>query len=308
MQRFIKKNMAYAAVDLGTNALRLLILDEEEGKILKRSSSIVGLGSYLNNDRELIPPKKYYEALDKIFKEISNFKVKNVCVVGTSIFRDCINKKEIKDNFYKLYRNNLTIISPKKEASLTSAGALSSLSLGKKAKVVVDIGGGSTEIVYSEGGIMTSFVSMPLGVVREFNTFGISENFTPQQRAIIFEKIEKKINKYSFFNKLKDNDYDLVMNGGTPTTLAAIKLEMKKYNSQLVNGQNLKLSYIKKVHNFLFEMSPEERLKLSGMEKGREVVIIYGIFILLSILKILNRKSLYVSDSGILEGIMQEID
>ena len=155
---------------------------------------------------------------------------------------------------------------------------------------------------------MTSFVSMRLGVVREFNTYGISENFTLQQRAIIFKKIEKKINKYSFFNKLKDNDYDLVMNGGTPTTLAAIKLEMKKYNSQLVNGQNLKLSYIKKVHNFLFEMSPEERLKLSGMEKGREVVIIYGIFILLSILKILNRKSIYVSDSGILEGIMQEID
>ena len=101
----IVKNMIYAALDLGTNAFRLLIVDISKNNILKRESIIVGLGSYISKDKILLPPKKYYDALDRIFKIVKKFKVKKVDAVGTSIFRDSSNKKQIKDEFYNRYKH-----------------------------------------------------------------------------------------------------------------------------------------------------------------------------------------------------------
>ena len=85
-----------------------------------------------------------------------------------------------------------------------------------------------------------------------------------------------------------------------------VGIKKKNYNRNLVNGQKLSLGYIKNIHESLMIMDSGERLKLNGMEKGREIVIIYGLFILLSILWVLKKRVLYVSDSGVLEGLVQE--
>jgi len=302
----IVKNMIYAALDLGTNAFRLLIVDISKNNILKRESIIVGLGSYISKDKILLPPKKYYDALDRIFKIVKKFKVKKVDAVGTSIFRDSSNKKQIKDEFYNRYKHKLKIISPENEAILTSKGALESVQFKNKNYVVIDIGGGSTEISLISNGDLIDFVSLKLGVVREFNEYGIIENFSLSSQRIIFKKIKDKFIKYNFFKNLRGKDFKLIANGGTPTTLAAIKLNMRTYNPNLVNGQALSLGYIKDIHKLLMIMNTNERLKLAGMEKGREVVIIYGIFILLSVLRVLKKRIVYVADSGVLEGLVKE--
>ena len=306
--RFIKKSMAYATVDLGTNAFRLLIFDNKRKNVLKRYSSIIRLGSYISKKKILMPPKSYYKALDKIFYYIQKYKVEKVLVVGTSVFRDCKNKKEITDEFYNRYKTNLEIISPSIEAKLTSQGALMPLSFNNESCLVVDIGGGSTEVILRRKSKIEKYVSMKIGVVREFNKYNISDSFTKSDVDRIFSDLETKILSYKFFPNLGDNKFKVVMNGGTPTTLSAIKLKLKEYNRELVNGHKLSTSYIKNVFNALLTMKSSERLKLVGIEKGREIVLIYGIFILLILLKILKKRVVYVSDSGILEGLIQEID
>ena len=305
---FIRRNMAYAAVDLGTNAFRLLVVDKDKRKILLRYSSIIGLGSYLNKNNVLVPPIKYYRSLDKIFRSIKSLNVKKVNIVATSIFRDCVNKSELEEDFFKRYSYKLKIITSKREAELTSKGALKPLNFKDRRFLVVDIGGGITEITLVENNIIMNYVSMRMGVVREWRRYKKKNSFTIIDKKHIFKDIEKKLLRYKFFSNLEVKKVKIVVNGGTPTTLAAIKLKLKRYSSELVNGQKLSLSYIKKTHDKLMLMKPEERLKLYGMEKGREVVIIYGIFILISILKLINKDSLYVSDSGVLEGLIQEID
>lgn len=299
--------MILGTVDLGTNAFRLLLFDKKKMKVIKRFSGIVGLGSYINKNKILKPPKAYYETLDQIFFFIKSFKVDKVMVVGTSVFRDCKNQKEIKENFYKRYNYKLNIISSFRESSLSSKGALIPLNLKKKNTIVVDIGGGSTEVSFIRDRKILDYVSMRLGVVRELNKY---KNNINSEELInkIFKDIEKKILKYKFFQRFNENRFDIVMNGGTPTTLTAIKLKMKKYDRNLVNGYMLSTGYTKLMLNRLLSLSPNQRLKIHGMEKGREVVIIYGVIILLSILKILKKKNYYVSDSGILEGLLQEID
>ena len=305
---FIRKNMAYAAVDLGTNAFRLLIVGDDRKKILFRYSSIISLGSYIDKNDVLAPPSNYYKSLDKIFKAIENFNIEKVNIVATSIFRDCINKSQLKADFLKRYSYNLKIITPKREAKLTSRGALEPLDLNDSKFLVVDIGGGSTEVTLIKDNIITDYVSTRIGVVREWKRYKKMDSFTIVDKKNIFKDIQKKLLKYKFFSNLKEKKIKIVMNGGTPTTLAAIKLKLKKYSPEAVNGQRLSLNYVESTHDKLMSMKPNERLKLYGMEKGREVVIIYGIFILISILKLINKDSLYVSDSGVLEGLIQEFD
>lgn len=306
--RFIRKNMAYAAVDLGTNAFRLLIVGDDRKKILFRYSSIIGLGSYIDNNNVLAPPSNYYKSLDKIFKSIETFNVQKVSIVATSIFRDCINKSQLKEDFLKRYSYNLKIITSKREAKLTSRGALEPLDFNDSKFLVVDIGGGSTEVTLIKDNIITDYVSMRIGVVREWKRYKKIDSFTIFDKKNIFKDIQKKLLKYKFFSNWKEKKIKIVMNGGTPTTLAAIKLKLEKYSPEAISGQRLSLNYIESTHDELILMKPNERLKLYGMEKGREVVIIYGIFILISILKLINKDSLYVSDSGVLEGLIQEID
>ena len=298
--------MIYAAVDLGTNAFRLLIVDKDKEEIIRRESEIIGLGAYINKDKLLFPPSKYYKVLDKFFKIIKELKVNRIDIVGTSIFRDCRNKVEIKKEFYSKYKYNLQIISPKKESQLTSYGALSPMKLKRKNYIVIDIGGGSTEISLVSNKVVQDYTSIKLGVVREFNKYKTTKNFSKNIKKSIFNNIKKKLVKNSFFSQLTCSDFTIIANGGTPTTLAAIKIKKKNYNRNLVNGKKLSLSYIKSIHELLMTMDPGERLKLNGMEKGREIVIIYGLFILLSILWVLKKRVLYVSDSGVLEGLVQE--
>ena len=216
--------------------------------------------------------------------------------------------EHLKEDFLKRYSYNLKIITSKREAKLTSRGALEPLDFNDSKYLVVDIGGGSTEVTLIKDNIITDYVSMRIGVVREWKRYKKIDSFTIVDKKNIFKDIQKKLLKYKFFSNLKEKKIKIVMNGGTPTTLAAIKLKLKKYSPEAVNGQRLSLNYIESTHDKLMSMKPNERLKLYGMEKGREVVIIYGIFILISILKLINKDSLYVSDSGVLEGLIQEFD
>ena len=171
--------MICAAVDLGTNAFRLSIVKKtkKKSKVLKRYRSIIGLGSFMDSQKRLLPPLSYYKVLDKIFSLITEFNVEKTQIVGTSIFRDCKNKKRIKEEFKNLYGHELRIISPKEEALLSSQGALTKMNLNNLYSVVVDIGGGSTEIILNKNKTPIGFLSIDIGVVTLMSKFNLRENF-----------------------------------------------------------------------------------------------------------------------------------
>ena len=87
-----------------------------------------------------------------------------------------------------------------------------------------------------------------------------------------------------------------------------MKLELSKYNHSLINGYRINVNYVDDVISFLPKLNLKERLSIVGLEKGREKVIIYGILILRVILLNLRKRVFLVSDSGVLEGLIQEID
>ena len=298
--------MKAAAIDLGTNAFRCLIRDIDSNNDNEmKFRHVVGLGKFLDKNNRLNLPNKYYTALDNIFNIIHQNYVKKIYVVGTSVFRDSINKNEILLDFKKRYHQKLNIISPGIEAELTSLGVNSLFANPESDKIIVDIGGGSTEIIFMSQKKIINFYSLDLGVVRLYKKFNEINIFS-------FEKIKqikdfvKKIIQESNISLNKIVKYQIVFNSGTSTTLAAISKNLKNYDSKIINQANLSILETYRMLNMLANKTAKQRLLLNGIEKGREEVIVYGIIILTTIMEYFNKLQFLVSDKGILEGIFEK--
>ena len=298
--------MKIAAVDLGTNAFRVLIQEKHRksySNILKYRE-IVGLGKYLY-DNELRLPKKYYSALNKIFLLLKKYNVEKVKIVGTSVFRDAANKQQIKSEFFSKWKYKLNIVSSKIEAELTAKGAISKFT--KKNKyLVVDIGGGSTELVLVRGDTIYSYISLDIGVVKMLKKFKNHNKYSINDLTEISEYVANFLNSNKIDKKFSNNDFTIIMNAGTPTTLAAIDLKMEQYDEKKISGHKMSLAKTHKILNLLSKMTWRERLNIVGLEKGREKVIVFGIIILIKIVEFFNKKNYLVSDSGVLEGIFEK--
>ena len=299
--------MKIAAVDLGTNAFRVLIQEKHRksySNILKYRE-IVGLGKYLYHGNELRLPKKYYSALNKIFLLLKKYNVEKVKIVGTSVFRDAANKQQIKSEFFSKWKYKLNIVSSKIEAELTAKGAISKFT--KKNKyLVVDIGGGSTELVLVRGDTIYSYISLDIGVVKMLKKFNNHNKYSINDLTEISEYVANFLNFNKIDKKFLNNDFTIIMNAGTPTTLAAIDLKMEQYDEKKISGHKMGLAKTHKILNLLSKMTWRERLNIVGLEKGREKVIVFGIIILIKIVEFFNKKNYLVSDSGVLEGIFEK--
>ena len=167
--------------------------------------------------------------------------------------------------------------------------------------MVFDVGGGSTEYTLSHKGSAAFIRSLPLGVVR------LTEGkVTPGEMS---EKICRELDGLSDEMKRSDcvvNPENTVLIGtaGTATTLAAINLQMADYDYRRVHNSVLSIDEIRRIYSQLLPLSLEERLKLPGLEKGREDLIIAGTLITLHTMERFGFSSFTVSDYGLLEGLV----
>jgi len=298
--------MKAAAIDLGTNAFRFLIRDlDEKNNYGYKSRYVVGLGKYLNDNSYLVLPKLYYETLDMIFSDINKNNVDKIHIVGTSVFREALNKEEIVDNFKARYNQNLNIISSKTEAELTSLGTNSLRVESASNKIIVDIGGGSTEIILTLDDKFVDYVSLDLGVIKLLKIFKETNIFSNDKIIDIKNYIKSILSKIDFYQYIK-NDTQVIFNSGTPTTLAAISMNLIKYDPEKINGSRLSNKITHKIFEKLCNKTSKDRLEINGIEKGREEVIVYGVLILLEILEYFKIDHYFVSDLGVLEGIFEK--
>jgi exopolyphosphatase/guanosine-5'-triphosphate,3'-diphosphate pyrophosphatase len=198
----------------------------------------------------------------------------------------------------------LDVIDGTTEGVLTLMGVLSGLDNKEGDFLVFDIGGGSTEYTYAKGDKVLYTESLPLGVVR----------LTEGKQSL--DSMEEKINR-----KLHDVRHSLTAQGlladlgnctlvgtaGTVTTLAAISMQLTLYDYRLVNNHLLELEEIKEIYSRLLPMTPGERLSVTGLERGREDLIIAGTLITIRTMETFGFKRLKVSDFGLLEGVLLSI-
>lgn len=297
--------MRTAAIDIGSNAVRLIIADVT-GKtlthIVHTDRNITRLGASIKATGRLSEESilKTLIVLQKYIKNIKDFKAERVKVAATSAVRESSNRDDLLKPALEMGLK-IEVIDGHTEAALELAGVTSGIEISGQRTLIFDIGGGSTEFIYAEPNVTAKVMSIPLGVVKMADSYNFSDPCYEEHMDMI------RIPLFTILNEVKINmDFQpelLIGSAGTPTTLAAIDMRMSDYDWKRVNGCTVKKERIKEILKQLCSVSAEERLNIIGMEKGREDLIIPGILITLELMEMTGMDTLTVSDFGLREGL-----
>ena len=300
---------AVAAVDCGTNSIRLLIAEPaEDGPGLvdvERRTEIVRLGQGVDATGEFHPDalRRTFAAVDQYSQLIDEAGVPTdrIHFVATSASRDARNR----DEFFAGVQQRLgvlpDVISGDREAQLSFTGALSQVRPEFGPVLVMDIGGGSTEfIVGTVTGEMTSAISLDIGSVRMTERFLKKSPPEPEDRDRAAAYVDEQLDRSAVpFDRIGS----WIGVAGTATTLAGVYLELPEYDRKKVHGSTIPRAAINALFDRLSGLDVEEIKALPSMPAGRADVITGGALIVSRVAVRTPVPELIISESDILDGI-----
>jgi exopolyphosphatase/guanosine-5'-triphosphate,3'-diphosphate pyrophosphatase len=300
--------MIVASIDIGTNTILLLIAKIQSGsnKIItvENHQRIPRIGKGLNTYSPITKDKiaELFAVLDEYANIIKKHKVEKIFVTATNPFRIASNSFEIVEEIRKRYEHEVTIVSGEEEAELAYWGVEDYLTKNKR-NVVIDIGGGSTELIFGTKDNIEIKKSFPVGVVSATEKFLTSD---PPSLVEIIELSHFLANSLSLLNKIPAPNKGIAV-AGTPTTLACINQNLKEFYEPLIEGIWLYESEIKKMIDNLSSLTSEQILKkYKKVVEGRNDVTLAGALILIYIMQILGLDKLVVSSRGLRYGVLKK--
>jgi exopolyphosphatase/guanosine-5'-triphosphate,3'-diphosphate pyrophosphatase len=299
-----------AAIDCGTNSTRLLIVDSA-GRTLERLMRITRLGQGVDRENKLAP-----EAIARTVDILAEFRalmdrheVQRVRVVATSAVRDAENGPDFVGKARETIGVAPEVLSGTAEGKLAYAGAIEDLEPFDGDTVVVDIGGGSTELIVGRGASIEA-VSLQLGCVRLSERFlradPPSRQSLARARQAIVEELERGESELRHLVELSTTRR-LVGLAGTVSTLSALHLRQAEYSFDRLHHSVLTVASVGQLRTQLASLSAVERAGLVGMVPGREDVIVGGALVLESVMQRYSFSTVLVSERDILDGIAMSL-
>lgn len=309
-----QSRQTYAAIDLGTNNCRLLIVEPKGNsfKVIDSFSRIVRLGEGLESSNKLSidAMQRTIDALRVCATKIRRHRVRWVRCVATEACRKAENGEAFINQIEKTTRLRFEIIGGKDEAELAAIGCGALFDRQFPHAIVFDIGGGSTEITclsLKKGRYeLQDMISLPLGVVRLSEKYD-GKNISREIYAQIRDEAEKMIRAFAekqIFYDDNFSDVQLIGTSGTVTTLAAIHKGLQKYNRNVVDGTLMKRDEVIAVIQSLMNMSHEERQNNNCIGRERADLVLSGCAVLEAIIRAWPLENLKIADRGIREGIL----
>ncbi|MCB9777922.1 MAG: Ppx/GppA family phosphatase [Alphaproteobacteria bacterium] len=296
-----------AAIDIGSNSL-LLLVRSPSGDTLHDEATVVGLGRGLG-DRGLFRPDRMDAAVEVLARYAQaalahGVPAADVRAVATSAARRALNA----DTFFQrvLERTGLRIevISGPEEARLTWLGALDGVPLPLGSVAVVDLGGGSTEVVVGEGERLAFRTSMEIGAVRLTEAF-FGEGFDrydPRDLGRLREAVQDACAVLTPDHHARS----VVGVAGTATSLSAMNLGLTAWDRDAVHGSRLRRADLRRWTDRLLASSAAERREWAAVEPARADYLLAGAVVLETVLTSLRRESMLVSDGGVRHGLLAE--
>lgn len=300
--------MKIAAIDCGTNSIRLLIMDVDPdtqvADEIAREMRIVRLGEGVDKTKRFSQTAldRTLEAIKEYAALIKIHKVEKIRFVATSATRDAINKEE----FFQIVEENLNVqaevISGEEEAALSFAGATKSLATKFDAPfLVIDLGGGSTELVVGVDKPIAAY-SMNVGCVRMTERHTPGGNPTEIQEDAIRADVSKEF-QYASERVDFSNIKTVIGVAGTVTTVAAHALNIKEYDPDVLHGAKISKEQISAAAKDFSRLTFEQRAALPYMHPGRVEVITAGAIVLDQVMKEVKANYLVASERDILDGV-----
>lgn len=303
---FRKKTIA--AIDLGSQTFRLAVarIVDNRPQVLASELKNVRLGQGLAANGRLTENaiKRGIETLRDFRNVLDKFRVSDVIVCGTAALRNAANAGEFLD-LAEAEGFNIKILSGDEEAFISVMGVRTTLPAISAPFLVVDVGGGSSEVVLATHSNILFNWSLNIGAVNLTEEFIRTDPPLPKELERLRFHIIQNLSDLSA--KLPQSPKVIVGVGGTATTLAAMALGMEKYDPRRIRGYDLGSQELDKLWNFLTGMKIHARRSMSGLESKRADIILAGIAIFREILHITEFKELTVSDGGLLLGLLTSL-
>ncbi len=302
--------MRVGVVDIGTNSTRLLVADVDDGRVeeIERRSTVTRLGQGVDASGRLDDAAidRVFEVLNGYREELDRLDCDATTGVLTSAVRDAANGHEFAEQVHDRYGFDARTIDGDTEAQLTFAGATAQRERDDDtALLVVDIGGGSTELVVGSGGRVSFHVSTQAGVVRQSERHLHGDPPAAEELRAVADDVRGLIDR-GVPEGVRESAAEAIAVAGTPTSCAAIDLRLDPYDPARVEGHVLSLDTLEALLERLTAMPLDERREVTGLHPDRSGVIVPGIVILLEVMRHFGLARVTASEHDILWGAALE--
>jgi exopolyphosphatase/guanosine-5'-triphosphate,3'-diphosphate pyrophosphatase len=297
--------MRVAAIDCGTNSIRLLIADIDGSNFreIYRTMEIVRLGQGVDQNKAFHPDAiaRTLAAVDLFAQEISKRGVEHIRFCATSATRDATNRELFIDGVKKRLGVEPEVISGEEEARLSFIGATKEFAQSDAPFLVVDIGGGSTEFVYGHSDVEFA-KSVNIGCVRMTERNIHSDPPKAEEIENARRDIQEAIAVAASIVPITQAK-TLIAVAGTATSVAASALNLEIYDRQLIHLSHVSAEQTHHVAITFAAMNAEERSHVGFLHPGRADVFAAGSLVLSEIMKATGAKEFVASEADILDGI-----
>ncbi len=302
------RGLRVAVIDIGTNSTRLLVADVADGRVheVERHSTVTRLGRGVDTSGQLSSDaiEDVCEAVGAYIDLYNGLEVDEVRAIATSAVRDAENSAMFLAELRERFALDARILDGDTEARLTYIGACAERAPADKT-LVVDIGGGSTELVIGDGPDVGFHASIQAGTVRHTERHlghdppeaSELEELAGDVGGLVHEALEGAAIAQA---------NEGIGVAGTPTSLVAIEQKLDPYDPDLVHGSTLTLASVQRMCSELASKSLAERLEVVGLHAGRAPTIVAGVVILIQVMRAFGLSEIEVSEHDILYGAALE--
>jgi exopolyphosphatase/guanosine-5'-triphosphate,3'-diphosphate pyrophosphatase len=289
------------AVDLGTNSTRLLVADIDDGRVTEigRRLAITRLGEGVDESHELLPASiaRVHAVLDGYAGEAAKLGAERVLAVATSAVRDASNGRDFLSELGSRYGWLTRLLDGEEEASMTFRGVTSDRSL-EADTLMVDIGGGSTELLVGGPTGVSFGTSLQAGCVRLTEQYLATDPPTAGELEAAGDHIRALLPALTVESAIGV--------AGTVTTVAAIDLGLREYDPDRIHGHRISRSAADRVFTDLSALPLAERERVQGLEPARAPVIVGGLVVLHEVMAHYELEEIEASERDILHGAALE--
>lgn len=295
--------MKIGIIDIGTNSIRLFIPNEVNLIDSEKHMIITRIGEGVNKNKVLLESamNRTIDALKELKSICDRKQIEKIYALATSAVRDSENRDVFIERVKRQLDIDVKVLTGDEEARYGFIGAVNGLNLSQKKSLIIDIGGGSTELIAVEDQQISKMFSFNIGVVRLTEMFNLSDPPQPEEIFEMNRYVQQLVREF-----LEDVDGQLIGIGGTITTVSSVENSMQIYDRKLIHGSKLNIESIQMILDNLLKMTNEERKHVIGLDAMRADIIISGIVILLRIMEEMGKTEIIVSDYDNLEGYYYE--
>lgn len=299
--------MKKAVIDIGSNSVRLLVVDCKEDKIrpICRRIQTTRLGSYSADSKRIarFAMRKTVKAVQDLKKEAEHYECEEIYAIATSAVREAENRDDFISKIRKDTDIDVFVLSGEDEANLSFLGAKKGLD-AKDCALVIDVGGGSTELSFGKDEIVCA-KSFPVGAVKMTKHYLQSDPPREEEITSFCNYLDEVFSELTVaYNKFDVSKASIIGVGGTLTTLAAMIQELSNYDPSKIHNYSIEAFQIENILYKLLPLKQDDIKDIPGLSPERADIIVAGVLIVFNIVKKLGLRQITISESDLMEGFL----